>query len=252
MRTRPWSILALVAALVLSACSSTTVVSRDERAAGEPQQDAVAGTGGGSDGDDTVASDDDGDGDDSGDGDPDADESNEDDSNDEAATGDEDTDGADSPDDDDSGDDGSDGDDGDGDEFDLGDGEGFGLGGSAQVDSLLADCEDGSDLACDVLFQISAFNSPEEEAAVTCGGRSDTEVTFCADGVQALPDQLVFDPDSEGIESIVELCQDDGDMTACDFLYYRSPLESEFEEIGTTCGGRVSVAVPDCRTLLAG
>lgn len=128
--------------------------------------------------------------------------------------------------------------------------EGFGLGGAEQLQSLLADCKNANDLACDILYQISAFDSPEEDAAVTCGGRTDVAVTFCTAGIDAGEDELVFDPDSAGLERVIETCQVDGNMTACDFLYYRSPIDSEFQEIGGTCGGRVNVAVPDCRSII--
>lgn len=225
MRTGLCPILCLVAALLLAACSSTTVVARDERGTDVEDNDSTP-----------VASPDTGDADDADDADgTDADA---------GADGDED---AGDPDADDSGDDDEDS----ANEIELGDGAGFGLGGAEQLEALLDDCEGGSDLACDVLFQISAFDSPEEDAAVTCGGRSDVEVTFCTEDVDALPGELVFDPDSDGIDAVVDLCEDDGDMTACDFLYYRSPIDSELQDVGGTCGGRVTVAVPDCRTLLA-
>ena len=128
--------------------------------------------------------------------------------------------------------------------------QGFGLGGAEQLQGLLVDCEGGSDMACDILFELSAFDSDEENAALTCGGRAETAQIFCTEGVSAIPDELVFDEDSEGLDVIVEACEDDGDMTACDFLYFRSPFESTYEEIGATCGGRVQVAVPDCRTFI--
>jgi hypothetical protein len=128
--------------------------------------------------------------------------------------------------------------------------EGFGLGGAEQLQGLLADCEDGNDLACDILYQISAFDSAEENAALTCGGRIDIAVAFCTAGIDAGEDGLVFDPDSARLERVIEACQVDGNMTACDFLYYRSPINSEFQEIGGTCGGRVNVAVPDCRSII--
>lgn len=128
--------------------------------------------------------------------------------------------------------------------------EGFGLGGAEQIESLVDDCQDDNDLACDILFQISAFNSDEERTAVTCGGRSDAEVSFCTAGIDAGADEFLFDPDSDGLDRVVEACEVDGNMTACDFLYYRSPIDSEFQEIGGTCGGRVNVAVPDCRSII--
>ena len=128
---------------------------------------------------------------------------------------------------------------------------GFGLGGAEQLDSLFADCEGGMDLACDILLLLSAFESVEENAALTCGGRSESEVDFCTSGIDAQPDELVFKANSEGLAGVVTACEGDADMTACDFLFYRSPLGSDFQDIGATCGDRVSVAVPDCRTLFA-
>ena len=78
--------------------------------------------------------------------------------------------------------------------------EGFGLGGAEQIESLVDDCQDDNDLACDILFQISAFNSDEERTAVTCGGRSDAEVSFCTAGIDAGADEFLFDPDSDGLD----------------------------------------------------
>ena len=46
--------------------------------------------------------------------------------------------------------------------------KGFGLGGSEQLQGLLTDCADGNNLACDILYVISPFNSTEEAVAVTC------------------------------------------------------------------------------------
>lgn len=235
MRTRLCLILCLVAALFLTACSSTTVVARDERGTATDDDESTASA--------TVDAEDETTDDDASSGGVDPTPAGDD--NDEADE--DDTDGEDDEDDTDD----SDSADTDDDATDLGDGAGFGLGGAEQLEALLDDCEGGSDLACDVLFQISAFDSPEEDAAVTCGGRSAAEVTFCTDGIEALDDELVFDPESDGIDDVVDLCEDDGDMTACDFLYYRSPIDSDLQEVGGTCGGRVTVAVPDCRTLLA-
>lgn len=246
VRTKWFLLTMVVMALVLGACSSTNVVGDDEQAAADteatttPDADnaANAADDGDSTGQEGDASDNDAVDDSASDGSDD-----EDDGSDTA------DDASDESDNDDASDDASDeSDDGD---PDLGDGSGFGLGGAEQLESLLADCEDGSDLACDVLFQISAFDSSEETAALSCGGRSDTTVVFCTEGVEALPDELVFDPDSDGIDAVVDQCVDDGDMTACDFLFYRSPIDSELQEVGGTCGGRITVAVPDCRTALA-
>ncbi|MGY9081414.1 MAG: hypothetical protein ACKVK3_02275 [Acidimicrobiales bacterium] len=129
--------------------------------------------------------------------------------------------------------------------------KGFGLGGSEQLQGLLTDCADGNNLACDILYVISPFNSTEEAVAVTCGGLANTAVTFCTAGIDAGEDERFFALDSAGLGRVTKACQVGGDMTACDFLYYRSPIGSQLEEIGSTCGGRINVALPDCRSTIA-
>lgn len=137
--------------------------------------------------------------------------------------------------------------------------DGFGLGGAEQIASLQGSCETGDNRACDVLFMLADFGSDAELIAATCGGREPAPQTFCTQGIVGLFEEAdseaelelyVFDPESEGVDAVVSACEDDGDMTACDFLYFRSPEDSEFEVIGGTCGDRLDVAVPDCRTLL--
>ena len=206
MRTKLNLIICLAAAaLFVAACSSTTVVARDERPAAEASSDADGTT----------------------DSTPDEDTDAEAASDPDAATEDIEA------------------------EIERAKVDGFGLGGAEQLDSLLDDCEQSSDLACDVLFQLSAFDTVEETTALTCGGRSENTVEFCTEGIESQGDSPAFEIDSEGLDAVVELCTDDADMTACDFLFYRSPVGSEFEQLGGTCGGRVAVAVPDCRTFLA-
>jgi len=221
-------------ALLFGACSSTTVVARDDRSGVPPATDSTADsstTDNASDSESSVGTED---ASETADTPADADESSDDDTDD---------------------DDRGARDEDDGNELstprELEEAEGFGLGGAEQLAGLQADCESGNDMACDILFELSGFDSAEEAVALSCGGRSDTPAIFCTEGVSSIADELVFDLESEGLADIVELCEDDADFTACDFLYFRSPFESEFEEIGATCGGRVQVAVPDCRTFLA-
>ncbi|MCZ7531744.1 MAG: hypothetical protein M5U31_16275 [Acidimicrobiia bacterium] len=38
---------------------------------------------------------------------------------------------------------------------------------------------------------------------------------------------------------------DDGDMVACDDLYYASPVDSDYEDFGATCGDRITTEI-DC------
>lgn len=120
-----------------------------------------------------------------------------------------------------------------------------------QVRSLIADCESNSDLACDILLSISVPDSDNEAIALACGGRDAALDAFCTDDIDVTSeDSIWFDEDSAGLPALVTACED-GDMTSCDFLYFRSDFDSELEQIGNTCGGRIDVAIPDCRTALA-
>lgn len=206
-----------VAALFVSACGSTTVVARDDRPAGAADNDSASVDESATSSDETTTSDEVEEPDDRG-------ERDTDDAEVEAP----DADATPAP------------------PRAVEEDNAFGAGGTEQVEGLVADCIDGSDLACDILYQLTAFDSPEEEIALTCGGRSLVEVIFCTEGVEAT-DSTSFDPTSEALPQLATDCEE-GDMTACDFLFFRSPIGSEWEDIGNTCAGRTKVALPDCRT----
>lgn len=121
---------------------------------------------------------------------------------------------------------------------------GFGVEYDAAIDSLVQDCLGGMDMACDVLL---AFAVPQREVGRTCGGRGTADDGFCLDGVARVTElEPWFDDDSAAIAAIGQACGD-GDMTSCDFLYYRSGLESQWSTVGATCSGRVEAAFPTCR-----
>lgn len=123
------------------------------------------------------------------------------------------------------------------------------LGDDELIEAWSAECLDGSDLACDVLFTITDRGSEAEEIAQTCGGRSDVEVRFCTPDIDPFEDRLWFSADSAGLPDVVVDCES-GDLISCDFLYFRSEVGSTYEELGNSCGGRVAIAVPDCRSAL--
>lgn len=125
------------------------------------------------------------------------------------------------------------------------------LGSAELVAAWSEECTNGSDLACDVLFTMTERESDAELLAQTCGGRSDVEVRFCTADIEPFEDRLWFDATSPGLPDVVEDCQN-GDLISCDFLYFRSEVGSTYEELGTSCGNRVAIAVPDCRSALAG
>lgn len=114
-------------------------------------------------------------------------------------------------------------------------------------EGLVDDCVAFDDRACDILYQVSRFDSPEEAIALDCGGREPSVDFFCTAGINPDGENLWFDPDSPALSGIVEDCVD-GDMTACDFLYFRSPVNSRFEVIGQTCADRTEELTVDCRT----
>lgn len=115
---------------------------------------------------------------------------------------------------------------------------------------LLEQCEAGSDMACDILLMNSEDASVEEDIASRCGGRSDKQVLFCTEGIDHKGRDWWFEEDSEGLPRVVTWCQE-GDMTACDWLFERAEAGSEYEAFGDGCAGRTDVAIPDCRTLYA-
>lgn len=125
------------------------------------------------------------------------------------------------------------------------------LGDDELIEAWSAECRGGSDLACDVLFTITDRDSEAEALARTCGGRSDVEVRFCTPDIDPFEDRVWFDADSPGLPDVVDDCET-GDLISCDFLYFRSEVGSSYEEIGNSCGGRVAIAIPDCRTALGG
>lgn len=121
-----------------------------------------------------------------------------------------------------------------------------------RVASLVRDCVEGNDLACDILFQVTEARSPEEAVALDCGGRGfDDSRGFCTAGVSRDKGDFFFNESSPALPGIADDCRE-GDMTACDFLYFRSEFESDYEDLGDGCGDRVQIAVPDCRTLFPG
>lgn len=118
-----------------------------------------------------------------------------------------------------------------------------------RFDGMVDDCEAGLDRACDLLYLQASVGSDYADIAATCAGRLPEGDAFCAPESELGPNG--FAPDgSPGLPVLAADCED-GDLTACDLLFWLSPQGGEFEDVGYTCGGRVVVgAVPDCRTRL--
>lgn len=145
------------------------------------------------------------------------------------------------------------------------------LGGEGQEeDDAAIACFEGDMDACDELFSITDVDSDLEAYSQTCGGRIEQVdgAPGCADrfgggadveaGDPQAPGNLSDDPEladsSAGeiaqFESLADDCFE-GDLAACDNLFFQTPLGSDFEAYGTTCGGRLEDEVSGgCETRL--
>lgn len=125
------------------------------------------------------------------------------------------------------------------------------LGLASRIQALQGDCEDGMTWACDVLFAISPLGSDPEIVAMNCAGTGDSTDGFCTEGLQ--PDaqgptgEITLSQNSPAIQQIQRACVE-GEMTACDLLYFRSREGTRTEQLGNSCGDRVEIGLPDCRT----
>lgn len=122
-------------------------------------------------------------------------------------------------------------------------------GADAELDALWVSCDGGSAQACDDLYWQSPGGSDYESFGFSCGGRTiDVCSTVLGDdsgGVDVLEDGEVPGPaagspppgtDAE-LDALWISC-DGGSAEACDDLYFESPLGSDYEAFGFSCGGR--------------
>jgi hypothetical protein len=71
----------------------------------------------------------------------------------------------------------------------------------------------------------------------TQDGTEQGDVTF--------DDDVDDDREDADLRALHDAC-DDGDMAACDELYFEAPIGSDEEEFGSTCGGRRDDTNGDC------
>ena len=101
---------------------------------------------------------------------------------------------------------------------------------TADLEALRGGCAEGSMEACWELFEVAPAGSYDEEFGATCGGRTDGD----------LPCVFTLG-DSPWLDELWNACSE-GAMEECDLLYEDSPVGSEYEEFGRTCGWRVDDA----------
>jgi len=120
----------------------------------------------------------------------------------------------------------------------------------ADFDVLYDLCDAGTETACDLLYYEANAGSQYSELAIDCAGRGDG-LTYCTPGVLAAADGSI-DGDSPGLFALESQCSA-GDMLSCDLLFVSSPIGSDMERVGNTCGGLIAGgAVPNCRTRFGG
>lgn len=115
--------------------------------------------------------------------------------------------------------------------------------GDAAIDAMLQDCAAGNGVACDQAYALTEVGSDAEAFADTCGGTEESG-TICASilgGSKIEPGQTTGTTygDDEAFDAYYDNCGG-GDMAQCDLLYLTSPIGSEYEEYGGTCGGTFS------------
>jgi hypothetical protein len=121
------------------------------------------------------------------------------------------------------------------------------------LDALWDSCEAGDMAACDDLFRESPVGSEYEDFGDTCGNRTDgstycvdadvdgatsgTDETSPADDGQNTSGEPFAYGDDPALDALWDSCEA-GDMASCDQLYRESPVDSEYESFGDTCGNR--------------
>jgi hypothetical protein len=110
-----------------------------------------------------------------------------------------------------------------------------GYGDDPYLDGLWDDCAMGDMTACDALYQESPAGSEYEQFGDTCGGTT-AGGTWCVENDPGTAGSVCGDP---ALDDLYDACAA-GDMQACDDLYRQSPVGSEYESFGDTCGNRTS------------
>ena len=111
-------------------------------------------------------------------------------------------------------------------------------GDSAALDALWMGCQDGDFVACDNLYLESPAGSSYESFGDTCGYRNDPS-GYCEDlygGASGSAGYGEYGSDSY-LDRLWDECSA-GDFISCDDLYDESPVGSEYEYFGDTCGYR--------------
>jgi len=123
-------------------------------------------------------------------------------------------------------------------------------GDDARLDELHDRCADGDLRLCDTLYWSAPAGSDYGAFAADCGGNRPAAMYSCSLEGAVDPATGFADLESAQINDLSASCVD-GDMVACDLLFFITPLDSDHNDVGFTCGGRIGIgAYSGCRTQL--
>ncbi len=127
------------------------------------------------------------------------------------------------------------------------DSDAFTYGDDDHMDFLWNKCEMGDGEACDELFLTSPVGSQYEEFGDTCGFRFEPGGGFCRTMLDGTPDDASTYGSDPLLDELWDACAV-GDNGACNDLYFQSPINSGYEEFGSTCGGNGPDTFGSCAT----
>lgn len=109
-----------------------------------------------------------------------------------------------------------------------------------ELDALWDECADGDMVACDDLYFSSDFGTEYEEFGNTCGESESAMYGLCEYSGPTETGSAALE-----LDELADACED-GDWEACDELWWQSPIDSDYEELGGTCGGRGDYMAGSC------
>ena len=115
------------------------------------------------------------------------------------------------------------------------------LGDDPALDRLLSECCAGDLVACDILYLAGPVGSEYEDHGATCGGLNEP--------LGVTDPYCIQTHDAVDLDALHAGCAS-GDFGSCDLLFASSPVSSDYQEFGRTCGGREPDGQPGfCMTL---
>ena len=109
-------------------------------------------------------------------------------------------------------------------------------GSNSEWDALWDSCEAGALSACDELYRVSPVGSDYESFGGSCGNR-DGSPGFCAPEASNEGQQEGGFGTDPQLDLLWVECEE-GNMFACDDLFFESAPGTLYEDYGATCGGR--------------